>query len=480
MKTFVRSAALLLATGMLTFSCRQELDKQVQPSEAQEVASLVEQDTHRIQFAKTLAKALENEEVRRFIKQEAGKQFDMDYDVLFQLVKDTELSAGRTFASYLAPYAESPEQFGKVTESLPLLTILVPELKAFSNQKWDVAIQIPLVAVVNSDHDEINHTKLVAFDHLGNEVELHSNVQPTVPVLVVKENERVTTLSSNGRYSYNFKPKGSLIAAKGGKSFYFNDDAYNKKKQVNTNASRLTAKSYLDPRLTSAYDLGAASQRDYVYYNILNSTDQGPVNTNYGEYLTSIKFVDQGNMDTAVNDDRLSNWADGALEFSLEILFFNGTSSVKNDNKVFSVQNSELSDGTPNFYWFPTPILITTWDYKTMGDTWKIVVQEIDPATTITTSTQIGSKFSTNFKFDIGFGKEVKVGIGAGGSTETSRTSTVSYQTTQASDNLGSVIIPFTQRVLTSRTTLFNSPWYNVLDMNTGSILLHMEPRLIR
>jgi hypothetical protein len=482
MKTFVRSAALLLATGMLTFSCRQELDKQVQPAQPQEELMAAQHDGYRTQFAKTLARALEHEEVRRFIKQEAGKQFDMDYDVLFQLVKDTELSAGRTFASYLAPYAESQEQFGKVTESLPLLTILVPELKAFSNQKWDVATQIPLVAVVNSDHDEIKHTKLVAFDHLGNEVELHSNVQPTVPVLVVKENERVTTLSSNGRYSYNFKPKGSLIAAKGGKSFYFNDDAYNQKKQVSLKAARQTGS--VEPRLVNAYNLGAESQRDYVYYNILTNSQQGPVNYSYAEHITAISFTDKPNMDTSINDEKLGDWSDGAFEFSLEFLFFNGTSAVKNDTKVFTVLSSELSasDGSTKFYRFPTPIRVATWDYKTMGDTWKIVVQEIDPSSSTTRTTQIGSKFSTNFKFDVGFGKEVKVGIGAGGSTETSNSTTVAYQTTQTSDQLGSVLIPFTQKILLSSGTVLGGTLrtYTLIDYNTGNVLVSMEPKLIQ
>src|SRR4051794_33782850 len=83
----------------------------------------------RITFSKVLAKAIGAEPLlREKIKNEALKQFDLDYDVLFQTIKDDVLSDNETVFNKMSKYASSKEEFEKLVSSLPLLTIYVPEL----------------------------------------------------------------------------------------------------------------------------------------------------------------------------------------------------------------------------------------------------------------------------------------------------------------------------------------------------------------
>jgi hypothetical protein len=52
-------------------------------------------------FSLTFNKALVNEDVRIFLKEEALKKFDGDYDILYQNVKNLKLKSGKTFEETL-------------------------------------------------------------------------------------------------------------------------------------------------------------------------------------------------------------------------------------------------------------------------------------------------------------------------------------------------------------------------------------------
>ena len=65
-----------------------------------------EKNAYEVQFAKTLAKAIKEEpSLRTFIKTEALKQFDKDYDVLFQMIKDVKVDGKSTVYDVLTKYA---------------------------------------------------------------------------------------------------------------------------------------------------------------------------------------------------------------------------------------------------------------------------------------------------------------------------------------------------------------------------------------
>ena len=93
------------------------------------------------EFSQILSRALTSEsEMRDFIKTEALKQFDKDYDVFYPWVKDNEIAnTGKTFKEVLQTY-DTNSRLESIEESLPLLNIFVPDwswIEAFSINDWD-------------------------------------------------------------------------------------------------------------------------------------------------------------------------------------------------------------------------------------------------------------------------------------------------------------------------------------------------------
>lgn len=426
----------------------------------------------KIEFARTLAKAMGDANVRALLKEEALKQFDNDYDVLFSLVKDREVLPGVSLASYLNSLTTTNISFGSLSEIAPMLTIFVPELKEFSPAKWNTNNEIPAVAVVKNDYDEKTNDHLIAFDALGRELQLESHKQPGFPVIVVKENERIAPIQHNARLT---KVEASnFVFSNNTVDFYFRGDSFNKKKNVAVSNETIIAN--LDIRLKDAYNLNAASQRDYVYYNILNPTDQGVVKNDYAEYLRS--FAVTLSSFAYVTDD----WTEGHLEFQMDVLFFNGASALNKISKVFSFNTSDLISADHNVSIAQSMnLMIATWDMQKCGDTWKYVVNEIDPGQVVTTNHTSSSKFGANFEVS---GIQIfKIGLGFGGSFETNSSNSTTIQTTTGSDFCGEAVINWLSPVITSHTDISGiggGRKYNVASSWTGSVLLVVAPQKIQ
>lgn len=61
-------------------------------------------------FAEIFSAAISNnEDLRSFIKDEALRQFDKDYDVFYPFVKDRTICGGKTFRDYLLDYVDEKE-----------------------------------------------------------------------------------------------------------------------------------------------------------------------------------------------------------------------------------------------------------------------------------------------------------------------------------------------------------------------------------
>jgi hypothetical protein len=65
-------------------------------------------DEEQWQFAQTLNKAMAQPEVRQFLKSEALKKFDGDFDILYKNVRNTKLSTGKTFEETLLSFGALP------------------------------------------------------------------------------------------------------------------------------------------------------------------------------------------------------------------------------------------------------------------------------------------------------------------------------------------------------------------------------------
>ena len=90
-----------------------------------------ETEKYLVQFAKVLSKATyDRRDVRAFLKKEAVKQFDKNYDVLYELAKD-EMINGETFREILVSYS-SEEEMQEIEANVPLLNILVAKVAMFN------------------------------------------------------------------------------------------------------------------------------------------------------------------------------------------------------------------------------------------------------------------------------------------------------------------------------------------------------------
>lgn len=178
-------------------------------------------------FAKELAYSLQNEVLRSFVKEEALKQKDGDYDILFAEVIDKEVAGASslkssqsmqlTFRDYLLKGETMTRSLGESTndeilplrslledinESYPLLQISIPNMETAS---WEGILsgKTPfMVAFLPEDYDDASGSDIVAFDQEGNQHILSGIDVPEMPVVVVSESERIFSVPVSERKKY--------------------------------------------------------------------------------------------------------------------------------------------------------------------------------------------------------------------------------------------------------------------------------------
>lgn len=94
---------IIFASMFFMFACTQEEDNLL-PANDKTVVETSELTTAeaQIRFAKLLSKAASSSvEVRKFLKNEATKQFDNDYDVFYPMVKNKIVTDGKSFRDIL-------------------------------------------------------------------------------------------------------------------------------------------------------------------------------------------------------------------------------------------------------------------------------------------------------------------------------------------------------------------------------------------
>lgn len=459
------------------------------------------------EFGKALAKVLgENQEIREFIKKEALKKFDNDYDVLYLLIKDEELNNGLTLEKSLLKYIK-PELLKEVEDKIPTLTIFIPELpmNSFSADAWDTNKEIPFVGVRIKYESDVP-----LYNAIGEESIVLGGQIPTYPVLVVKENERVAignSVSSSRKIESNIN--NSI-------QFIFLDDVFNNMSS-SVNQSVETAKKSLgittrtgefiggpyeiswgsgrsqftttvpEPlrKVLDAYDIyknyEGGWQRDYIYYNLTPSNTVGPFNYNYKEYITAFEMIGDANLnlqklsdqagDPERNGERyVSNnktyWTDGEFEFKVKIYLGNKNAFGNEFTTYFRVKPEELfSLDYINDRTSPQNLLITgvknkkvylslplfEWNLENYSANVKIAIEEVDATETVKQTSTTSADFATNFGFSTESGKKVKLGLQFGASAKETRTTSFEVSTTNGNDELGEVIINFWDDIIVSR-----------------------------
>ncbi|AYD46773.1 hypothetical protein [Arachidicoccus soli] len=481
-------------------------------------------------FGKAFAKSLTNIRLREVIKSQALKKFDNDYDVLYASIKDLEIQKGLTVQELINSNYDSKGN-RDILSIDPLSTVFVPNLGFFNTNKWNIQTLIPQVAVAYSSSNKRNN-KIKTFNSLGEEVELSYIKKPIKPTIVIKENERIDLVNKseapsasiiNPNYSskfvYRYKDEAFLNKAymesataskKNNSSFtilapFSGNNSRFLKMTLNSNPiSNYTNSGRLPPpppdtTITSLPGHGDASvifavnkrlinQRDYIYYGIDPSQgkDSGVLNKQYAEYISSIQLENKSTVGF-ISD----NWTEGDLELYFKIFLLpRDSSGVNMITKFASIPTAALDTVVatdpnvrypkdPQIYMGnPFPIKIVNWDNYKYGSTWKITVYEYDPGGQTTVTTNVSSTFTTNFKATTGvdFGL-FKVGAEGGFTDAETQSSTIAYQITDASEELGDALLnyedPIYNKIVTGRGQLYIAcPNY----ISTGGIKIFVEP----
>ncbi len=291
----------------------------------------------RAAFAKTLAKALVNKGLRDFLKAKSLEQFDEDYDILFHTQKNQIVANNTTFFELLASYHSSKQDLIDITESLPKLTILVPELlnERYYNSAatWDTEHIIPKVAYF---HVNDTRSEVIAYDSKGKDHKVKAKGDPDELILVIKDNDRieVSDVSPSGlRISANKfdeKAQWDYLATNNGRYYYFSSINFNKSKrnlrtQVNSGAKMKAIGTDFNVGSNSAeyrsHLYRPEAPRGYAYYKTYYTNGQLTTNPNEpfpGQFdytmkdrMAFIRFTNNQKL-----QDISENWSEGNLELT--------------------------------------------------------------------------------------------------------------------------------------------------------------------
>lgn len=450
-------------------------------------------------FSSALVKVLgQNEEVRSLIKEEALKQIDFDYDVLYCLIKDKQLKNGVTLEEYLEKYLTSDE-LKCIHKQLPTLTLFVPTLpeNSFSVHSWNTIDELPAVAVKVSDNNDVK----IYYGNGETEV-FPADIIPGFPVVVVKENERIVR---NGEIlsktvSENIEETNLIFVDE-----IFNNlhgkDLVNTKTRANRPDRPVplpkvdNPEDYLPANMKKTYEAykiyknTTGWQRDYIYYGITPTTDKGPFDYNMKEFLVGFelmgdalgfyrKIADQdGDPKSSIPiggvlpaNSSIITWTEGEYEFKVTT-YVGSKSTIGTEYKSFfrlkpdQLFRAEVERviSRPGMLGYTVYKLVGLkskrvdldlplfeWDLENYGATIKIAIEEVDGQETEVNSISSSIEFATNFGFDASFGEKVKFGVKFGSTIKEVLNVSNTITKTLGGDELGEVIINFADPVVIS------------------------------
>lgn len=494
------------------------------------------------EFAIILSKAVaDNKDLRHFIKNEAIQRFDCDNDVFYPYIKDKVVSEGLTFKEILSSYADT-DRLELLEYVEPRLNILVPDwswLGAFSVNDWN-----PDDAAIAVGYETDLERKPIYAD--GAEVgELSVGQFPSFPTLIVKSNERMVqtataTKSSPAQYA-------------------FADEAFDGSKYPDTKVEHEYYEigidgvpyvgDYMSANELNSYVIGAydefgddvyAAHRDYIYFGMTNSNQEGRLNPRINERIHKIKFRnnhfsiealtesgDFGQIELedeykindcwkSAQDLRNKFYADGNIELRFLISIGNIDDEPTTIKKmvtasfsdVFAISKSDLDyrhktwfckdwfiyTVDPSYYypkWFTVDLRIPNWDISSQSSVVMIEVEEWDDGAQYTHTSNMESTYMQNFEINAslegglggtGSGESVsgdlkyKVGLGYGNSSSTKMVETVTTVRTDVSDDLGTAYLNYMDPVVIGEETRNGVAGYNVKTFSTGVVDMMILP----
>ena len=498
MKKLIFSVVVLVAIT----SCQSTLDNVVDPSENMNKTEMEinKKSIYLKEFSAAFAKAINKyPQIRSIVKDEALKMFDNDYDVLYAVIKSEKIGES-TLEEILLTYLDE-NQLSRIEQEMPTLTIFVPTLPedSFSATNWNVITQIPKVAYT-SKSDKSMHI----VDSDGIDERFSPELIPGFPVVVVKENERIKKPSKG----ISFKGKNPQyefideIFRGNGEKTYNRDRESTGPRGPNQILDGPDTKAIYAANEYADYD---GWQRDYVYYNITPTNQNGAFKNDYQEHIRFFKINDLNSLNRIIdqNDPTYSQagWADGFLEFKITALI-NGKNGVGNSiekyvaispNKLFWFyytkvgNNYQITDSRPLYYNLELPLI--NWDLMNYSQAIKLTFEEVDSTEEITRTETVKSTLVTNFGIDAGVDIGiVKLGVKGGITSTEESTSTYTIKTYVGSDPMGDVIIQFGDKILSRsirstggiRGGSGTSYSYARREYNSGNYTVIVEPKKVQ
>ena len=276
MKKNVIIVAVLSAIIVFASCCN---DTEIIETENSKSLSLgIDQKTAMSRFAEIISVATYNRpEVREFLKREAIKQFDKNYDVLYVNVKDSYIG-NETFGDILNYYATSGE-LESIENAVPTINIYIPKISLFDVLPENLDCkdkEIPVVLPGETDNKLYVNGVIVDSIAKGNVPDFH--------VFVINKNSRVVV-----------DAKTRAV----GKRFRFIDPEFDTSNLRAVTRGSLESVSVVGEKAIKAYsyfykDDGSnqskALQRDYIYYGMTPTSQKGNLNQSVSEYMSFIEI----------------------------------------------------------------------------------------------------------------------------------------------------------------------------------------------
>jgi hypothetical protein len=302
-------------------------------------------ESYLVDFATVLSEVVhERKDVREFLKTEALKQFDRNYNVLYYLVSD-ELIGGESFRDILMSYS-SLETIEEIEKNVPLVNILIPEIAFFDVYPEELDIDDDEIPVAVSR--ELVNT---LYFNGAEELDLKKNEIPGFHVFVVNENSHVVIPQNN-------------LKSGGVKAVEFLSPNFDGRRVDSDNSvlkSRTSDYNTIGSKAIQAYQYfykndgsinQKAFQRDYIYYGITPTSRSGSYNHSIDEYISYIEVDpklytkiaddqrgDQGDPYASnytrekaplTNAEQLYNimWTKGSFDFRFDVIKSNSTTTI--------------------------------------------------------------------------------------------------------------------------------------------------------
>ena len=489
-----------LVLMFLFFSCRED-EALEQDITASETSSNHSADVLRTTFAKNLAAAVENEDLRVFLKGEALKRFDGDYDILFNAAKNSVVTKdGQTFAELLQANWQGEASLQEIQTALPTLNILIPDLLPAPTELWDAKKHTPLVAVMNSEQHQEGIDYLYAYDVSGQRQKLPAFEDPLETTIIIQSSERVAVVNGkkDGTNARKATEKEWVPLFQEGENQYYLINENFAPRALNLKNSQLNARKeiaglpvqYL--KYMSAANRFGDCPRETLYYGNTGELHywiderDNPLNVNIKERLQLFRFRSALAARTAAD-----GWSEGSLELYCRVLLGGqNPEAFQSVLLTFSISRTEvqITTGASGYYrnlekfletkpsnvrnayryyiergvsngtiatifdgvfdkassqgvWINWGGQVVNWGIHKYGDRMKYVFYEYDAGETITAV----KNYSVGFTATIGLNDKSNIGI------STQKSGSVTYQYTNTSDQLGEHTVDYCGRYWTTQ-----------------------------